>query len=395
MGALVVPETGAIAAGPVHTLAIKADGSVWAWGNNNSGQLGDGTTTIRTSPVRVANANGIVAVSAGRSHSLALDHTGAVWAWGSNVSGELGDGTTVMRTRPKKIENLDDIVAISAGGLNFSLALKSDGTVWAWGSNFSGKLGDTTRTPRLRPTQVVGLGKAIAIAAGNEHALALLDDGSVWSWGSNYAGQLGIDTMIDRATPVRVPHIEDAVAISASTLSHSLVVKKDGTVWGWGNNVSGQLGVTIDIIQLPIQVPGLSEITGLSSGSSHGVAQGRDGTLYVWGSNYAGQLGPIPPVDHVKPTPFKDAPTDIVAAVAAGNRTVVLTRDGAVYSAGNNDQGQWGDGTVISLNGINETAGYSPTGLAEPSSHLIGSYAWHQARDFATLPNASADAASH
>jgi len=192
-----------IAGGGHHSLALRNDGTVWAWGRNNYGQLGDGTTTERHTPVQVANLTGVQAIAGGFSHSLALRSDGTVWAWGRNSKGQLGDGTTTNRTTPVQVLNLTGVQAI-AGGFFHSLALKSDGTVWAWGYNHFGQLGDGTTANRTIPVQVADLTGVQAIAAGSDHSLALRNDGTVWAWGWNYLGQLGDGTTANRSIPVQV-----------------------------------------------------------------------------------------------------------------------------------------------------------------------------------------------
>lgn len=241
-----------VAAGPYHTLAVKDDGTVWAWGLNTNGRLGDGTTTQRTSPVQVQGPggvgylSGIIAVAAGDSHSLALKSDGTVWAWGLNTNGRLGDGTTTQRTTPVQVKGtggvgyLSGITSLSAG-LAHSLALKSDGTVWAWGLNSNGRLGDGTTAQRTTPVQLLNLSGVMSVAAGSSHSLALKSDGSLLAWGYNLYGQLGDGTNIQRTSPVPVINIAGVSAISAGQFG-SLAVKSNGTMWIWGNSGAGQLG---------------------------------------------------------------------------------------------------------------------------------------------------------
>jgi alpha-tubulin suppressor-like RCC1 family protein len=214
----------AIAAGADHSLALKDDGTVWAWGNNTSGQglrisgqLGTDEIPSSNTPVEVGDLpGGVEAIAAGSAHGLALKDDGIVWAWGNNNSGQLGDGTNATSTRPVQVSNLDGVKAIDGGG-GYSLALKNDGTVWAWGGNFFGQLGDGTTTngtptkcelmevrPKMRsscsdsntPVQMGELPGGIeAIAAGGAHGLALKNDGTVWAWGNNQNGQLGNGTI--------------------------------------------------------------------------------------------------------------------------------------------------------------------------------------------------------
>lgn len=239
-----------IASGSYHNLVTKSDGTVWAWGWNNHGGLGDGSTTERYTPVQVQGLGSVVDVAAGFLHSLALKSDGTVWAWGGNEYGQngvpggltFGDGTaTTYRHTPVQVQGLDSVVAISAGRWH-SLALKSDGSVWAWGNNSSGELGDGSITTRFTPVQVTNLGSVTAIAAGSSHTLAVKSDGTVWTWGHNYSGQLGDGSTTSSSSPVQVSELDSVSAIATNDGSHSLAVKSDGTVWAWGNNSLGQLG---------------------------------------------------------------------------------------------------------------------------------------------------------
>ena len=194
----------AVAAGSDHSLALEADGTVWAWGNNFDGQLGDGTTTDRASPVPVKGLSGVTSIAAaGNGYSLALKADGTVWAWGNNFYGQLGDGTTSNRLLPVAVSNLSNVSAISAG--SSSVALRMDGSVWEWG------LG------KRLPVMNSGISNVTAIAAGGGFTLAVKADGTVWAWGRNHAGQLGDGTRTDRAVPGPVTGLSGVVAIAAGS----------------------------------------------------------------------------------------------------------------------------------------------------------------------------------
>lgn len=286
-----IDEIAAISGGIQHTLALKADGTVWSWGLNYSGQLGDGTLLQRSTPVQVSGLDAVVAIAAGNSHSIALKQDGSVWGWGrNNFYGAVGDGTDIDRLTPVQVYDLSGVTAISADE-NHSLALKADGTVWAWGYNDHGQLGDGTITNRLTPVSVANLDTVTAISAGTGFSLALKSDGTVWAWGDNAAGQLGDGTTTNRQSPVKVGSITGAVAISAGG-SHSLALKADGTAWAWGAGGQGQLGTGgTTNSPVPVQVAELSSVTGIAAGFSHSVATGAGGTVWTTGKNSSGQLG--------------------------------------------------------------------------------------------------------
>ena len=205
-----------IAGGGGHTIALKSDGTVWTWGNNGDGQLGDGGTTGSSIPDQVNDLSGVSAIASGADHSMALKSDGTVWAWGRNQFGQLGDGTTIQRNTPVQVSGLTGVTAIAGGALH-SIALKSDGTVWTWGLNENGQLGDGTGTNKTTPVQVSGLTDVTAIAGGVEHTIALKNDGTVWGWGHNQLGQLGDGTSgsgTNKSTPVQVNGLTGVISIT-------------------------------------------------------------------------------------------------------------------------------------------------------------------------------------
>jgi alpha-tubulin suppressor-like RCC1 family protein len=231
-----------VATGSDHTLALKTDGTLWAWGWNNFGQLGDGTTANRSTPVQVAGLSDVIAVSAGSRHSLALRADGTVWAWGSNSTvGLLGNDSDVNHSPPVQVRDLENIIAVSAG-VNHSTAVRADGTVWAWGSNTFGTLGLDTRQNSLVPIQIQSADNAVSASVGDFHSIILTGDGTVMSWGYGVYGQLGTSDTNPSAQPRRL-NLENAVSVTAFG-NHSLALMSDGTIRAWGNNSSGQLGNT-------------------------------------------------------------------------------------------------------------------------------------------------------
>ena len=292
-----------VAAGIEFSLAVTSSGTAWAWGNGHFGQLGDGSTANSSVPVRVKGLTGLVAVAAGFFHSLALRSDGTVWAWGDNHYGELGTGTTVSSSVPVRVKGLTGITRIAAG-YGYSLALRSDGTVWAWGR---GELGNGTAAGSSVPVRVSGLSHVISIAAGAATAYAIRTSStgqtSLWGWGG---GPVGDGTTTSWLLPVRVTGISaPAVANITAGTGYALALGSDGSVWGWGDDTVGELGnaPTTNLVLRPVQTRWAgSGISQLSAGNQflfggifgvhvHSLALTSQGTVWGWGDNSSGELG--------------------------------------------------------------------------------------------------------
>ncbi|YCK38640.1 RCC1-like domain-containing protein [Actinomadura sp. ATCC 39365] len=234
-----LPPIKQISSGTGHNLAVGRDGSLWAWGSNEFGELGDGTTT-RTPTPKKAPITGIVQAAAGTGFTLALKSNGEAFAWGLNRFGQLGDGTTTQRTTPVRVKVPYGITQISATG-EFGMALRNDGSLWSWGTNSSGELGDGTTTDHPTPIRVDRHVSGITtVSAGIAHTLARAADGTIWTWGRNWTGQLGDGTTTDHATPVHLP-LTGITHVSAGT-GESLAIDTTGTLRYWGDNTYGQAG---------------------------------------------------------------------------------------------------------------------------------------------------------
>jgi alpha-tubulin suppressor-like RCC1 family protein len=367
--------------GGEHSLALTSEGTVWAWGRNDSGQLGNGTTTNSSVPVQVSNLTDVIAIAAGESHSLALTADGEVWAWGNNKSGELGNGTTTNSSVPVQVSNLTDVIAIAAGS-QFSFAITSDGTAWAWGNDFVGQLGDGAGgfgVISTVPVQVQVISDVIAIAGGGEHALAIQGDGTIWAWGSNSNGQLGNGSFGGISTvPVQVSTstgLVTAKAIAAGE-AHSLAIASDGQIWSWGLNSAGQLGngTTTDS-NVPVTVSsstGLTEAKSVSAGEGHSLALANDGQVWAWGNNVNGQLGNGTTTNSNVPVTVSSSTglTEAKSIAAGGQHSLALTADGEVWAWGSNSSGQLGDGTTTNSS-VPVMTLLIPTATATPASQTI------------------------
>jgi alpha-tubulin suppressor-like RCC1 family protein len=309
----------AVAAGSRTSYALLSNGYVWSWGDNLAGDLGDGSNVEQNVPVLVSGLHDwwepivgfipVTAIAAGGTtlggYGLALRQDGTVRAWGENGSGQLGDGTQINRPTAVVIPELSNTTAIAAGKAaltpavpptGHSLALRDDGTVWAWGDNSEAELGDGTFNNHLAPVQA-SVSNVIAIDAGYHFSVAIVGTGTVqpdnvlYAWGDNDYGQLGVAPSPWLLFPSQVPGIDHLQAVSAGP-SFVLALRSDGTVWAWGSNAEGQLGdgTMVDHF-VPAQVQGLSSIVAIAAGNTFGLALRSDSTVWSWGRNLEGELG--------------------------------------------------------------------------------------------------------
>ena len=357
-----------------HVLAVKG-GMAYAWGNDTAGQVGNNTTeaAVSTPYAETAITATVVAVAAGQNHSLALTSTGQVWAWGDNTSGELGDGTTTSRAAPELLTTISGVTAIAAG-TGWSMALKADGTVWTWGDNTYGELGHTTSTP-LVPTQVALAVKSTQISAGHAHALVLGIDGSVTAWGLNNLGQVGNGTTGTQAAPVTV--IASGATGIAAGLAQSVATLSGSTVDTWGYNADGQLAdYSFSDVHTPTDVPWLAATStapaGVAAGGYDTYGVFADGSVWGAGMNSVGQLGSSV---YTSSIPTVVAGVSGAKAVTSGIETALaLTAAGGLEAWGYGTNGELGNGTTPGA----QPAPVVPTGMGSGvTSVSMGAYGDH------------------
>ncbi len=336
-----------------------------AWGNNSSGQLGNGSTLKSAFPTTVSALDEVIAVAAGGEHDLALLSDGTVMAWGANHHGQLGNGTTTNSDVPVPVEGLSEVTAVAAGA-EFSLALLANGTVMSWGANEEGELGNGTSTESDVPVAVKGLTGVKEIAAGRETGLALLTTGAVMAWGSGEEGQLGNGKSARSEVPVGVKGLTSATAVAAGA-EQSLALLSNGTVMSWGSNAEGQLGNKgiKEQSNVPVAVEGLTGASAVAAGEEHSLALLTTGTVKAWGANHQGQLGDGA-FNRGSGVPVPVSDLSEVSAIAAGARhNLALLSSGNVMAWGYNGFGQLGNGILtnadvpVAVSSLHGVAGIS------------------------------------
>lgn len=363
--------------GARSSIALRSDGTVWTWGANDCGllgsgicgKLGDGTQISRSIPIQVhgpgnsgylTNVNEIMA---GEHENYALRSDGTVWSWGGNFAGQLGNGTYTNTTSPVQVSGLVSVTALGGRGYH-TLAIRSDGTVWAWGWNEYGELGHDTSgshcpyglalTCSNVPVQVIGVSNPLTVTGGGFFSLALMPDHTLLGWGRNSHGELGNGSFtVSQTVPVQVSNVLSNVTNVSAGWFHAVALTSDGKVWTWGDNAAGEIGIGVTSttgVSVPIQVPGLSNVIGISAGDGFTGILKADGTVWTWGGNKFGDLGDGTNVLQ------RSSPTQVVGLANVINyaardyHNIAARSDGSVWAWGSGSSGELGDNKFADSN---------------------------------------------
>lgn len=405
--------------GSNFTMAIKTDGTLWTWGQNLSGELGINLTANRSSPVQVGLLSGWSKISAGTSYSMAIRTDGTLWSWGTNSGGQLGIGTTVNRSSPVQIGTDTNWSVVSAGKLFHTLAVKTDGTLWAWGLNSSGQLGTNNTIARSSPVQVgtdtnwrfvnnngntsiaiktdgtlwvwggdnsalgimrtsrlpfpvnTSLTNVSDIVAGTSYTIAVSSTGNLWAWGRNDTGNIGDNTIVTRSSPVQIGTDTNWSTVFAGD-SHTMSIRNNGTLWAWGLNSSGQLGDGTAINRSsPVQIGTDTNWNTLGCGLSHTMAVRSNGTLWAWGLNNFGQLGDGTKINRSSPIQI-GTDTNWTKVSCGASHTLALKSNGTIWSWGADDRYQLGIGSNSNkLQKVGTDTDWSTLPTNSPGSHTM------------------------
>lgn len=348
-GPPVQPAFVSVSSGWAHTCGVAPDGAAYCWGDNSSGQLGDGTTTASTTPVLVSGGLNFASIHAGYLHTCGLTTGGSAYCWGDNFFGELGDGTTTNRSTPVPVSGELTFESIHASYFHVC-GVTADGSAYCWGGNSDGALGNgtTTNGPTPDPGPVSGVLTFELISAGSFHTCAVATGGSAYCWGLRSAGRLGDGgaTTGDQTTPVPVSGELEFESVSAA-FAHSCGVTTSGSVYCWGSSGAGRLGngVTAGSENEPVPVSSVLVFASVSAGHAHTCGVTAGGSAYCWGFNGDGQLGDGTTTDRSTPVAVADGLTFASISAQSGH-TCGVTTTGDAYCWGDNSAGQLGDGTT-------------------------------------------------
>ena len=394
--------------GSSHNLVLKTDGTLWGWGANGTGQLGTGDITTLEAPLPVtttmfggttpdsdwlvpsgsSTGTNLLRVAVGSTYTIALKSAGTLWAWGFNEFGQLGDGTIgydLYRTTPEQIGAESDWLAVAAG-YGHTIGLKSAGTLWAWGYNNFGQLGDGTQTDRLTPKQIDTDSDWVSLAAGEYHTIGLKSAGTLWAWGKNDSGQLGDGTQAGRLTPRQIGTEADWTRVATGD-EHTIGLKSTSTLWAWGENNYGQLGDGTQADRLtPRQIGTEADWTRVAAGEGHTIGIKSNNTIWIWGFNQYGQLGLGDTIDRDIPYPLgsPSPPTSLIATAVSLSQIVLIWQDNSINEDGFKIERK------ININGTWEqiaTVGSNAVSWVDQTPNSQGTYYYYRMRSYNKFGN--------
>ena len=345
-----------------HGLSLKTDGTLWLWGSNSYGEIGDNTTVDKSSPVQtVAFGSTWSSISAGKNFSASIKSDGRLWLWGKNSYGQLGNNIVSHVSSPVQTVAFGTTWSKISSGKNHVGAIKTDGTLWLWGANRRGQLGDSTVIHRSSPVQTIAFGSTWSqVSCGDEHTAAIKTDGSLWVWGYNLFGQLATNNLDSVSSPVQTTTYGTSWSVVSAGESHTAATKTDGTLWLWGSNSKGQIGNTSLLpVSSPVQtIAAGTQWNKISCGKDQTAAIKKDGTLWLWGNNQFGEIGNF--TSELNPA-NQFCVSSPVQTIAGGDQWLDVSVGGNVAFAlavgtldpknlwlwGANNKGQLGDGTTF------------------------------------------------
>jgi len=327
-----------------NSTSVFSGQELYGFGSNNYGELGIATTTDRSSPTQVGALTNWSSFSAGFNHSVASKTDGTLWSWGNDIAGGLGIDTSYRtnQSSPVQVGALTNWSQVSAGK-SFSVAIKTDGTLWSWGNGAYGQLGNNSTANRSSPIQVGSETNWSQVFAGSYHTAAVTTSGELYVWGNGGSGEIGNNAAVSTSSPVQVGALTNWSQVTCG--GNTAAIKTDGTLWSWGNNGDGRVGDNTTISRSsPVQVGALTNWSQVTCGNQHTVAIKTSGTLWAWGNNFFGMLG-------INSRQQKSSPTQVGSLstwsfVSAGRHTSAIKTDGTLWGWGHNGYGGFGAGRI-------------------------------------------------